>query len=475
MMKRATWRGIVALATRIAATRTAAVAIAVAGIWATPATAAEPLHWVKKPTLTFDPQARQGSVTFELDALSDVEVAIVDPQTGAVVRHLAAGVLGPGAPPPLAPNSRTQKLLWDGKDDYHANVARPAALAVRVRAGMNVRLEQIAGGDPYAYYSQEIGHGDHSPFGINGLELKGDGKVYVLGHSSNLGPPALRQYDIDGNYLQTIFPPPAGKPVEAMRGWGIHVKPDGTYTPQFNRLTDPSLSTTFLDTGTGGMARLFPTPDVAGLSFLQTGFGRDSFNLLRIHADGTISDDPAERLPGPLVVDPPFELGPIAPDSHVVHSLLGPVFTCFAADGKSFYLSGIYAATTQYGSLKQYQPESVWRDGQVWKVDAQTRKARVVFALDPEEVAAATKNRKAALGGSANYAALHGVAEDSQGNVFIADRLHRRIVVLDRAGKLLRELAVEHPDAVAVSAGLAPYTLRRAMATSIRATARCSC
>lgn len=317
---------------------------------------------------------------------------------------------------------------------------------------MNVRLEQIAGGDPYAYYSQEIGHGDHSPFGINGLELKADGKVYVLGHSSNLGPPALRQYDIDGNYLQTIFPPPAGKPVEAMRGWGIHVKPDGTYTPQFNRLTDPSLSTTFLDTGTGGMARLFPTPDVAGLSFLQTGFGRDSFNLLRIRADGTISEDPAERSPGPLVVDPPFELGPIAPDSHVVHSLLGPVFTCFAADGKSFYLSGIYAATTQYGSLKQHQPESVWRDGQVWKVDAQTRKARVVFALDPEEVAAATKDRKAALGGSANYAALHGVAEDPQGNLFIADRLHRRIVVLDRAGKVLRELAVEHPDAVAVSA-----------------------
>ena len=163
---------------------------------------------------------------------------------------------------------------------------------------MSVALEQIVGGDPYAYFSAEMGHNDHSPFGINGLELKPDGKVYVLGHSSNLGPPALRQYDIDGNYLRTVFPPPAGKDVKAMKGWGINVKPDGTYTPKFNRLTDPSLTTTILDTHTGGMARLFPTPEQNRLSLWHTSFGSANFELMTINTDGTIPENPAERCPG---------------------------------------------------------------------------------------------------------------------------------------------------------------------------------
>ena len=58
------------------------------------AAAAEPLQWVKKPELTFDEKARKWYATFELDALTDVEVAIVDPATNAVVRHLAAAFWG---------------------------------------------------------------------------------------------------------------------------------------------------------------------------------------------------------------------------------------------------------------------------------------------------------------------------------------------------------------------------------------------
>ncbi|MFO0881261.1 MAG: hypothetical protein U0840_28390 [Gemmataceae bacterium] len=169
---------------------------------------------------------------------------------------------------------------------------------------MSVALEQIVGGDPYAYFSEEMGHNDHGPFGINGLEAKLDGTVYVLGHSSNLGPPALRQYDRDGTYLRTVFPPPAGKDIKAMKGWGINVKPDGTYTPKFNRLTDPSLTTTFLDTATGGMARLMPTRTSARLRLWNTGFSGASFDLMAVNVDGTIPESPGERLLGPLVKHP---------------------------------------------------------------------------------------------------------------------------------------------------------------------------
>ncbi len=145
-------------------------ATAVIVLLAASATAAAPLAWVKKPELTRDPKTGTWSVAFELDALCDVEVAIIDPRSGAVVRHLGAGVLGPKAPPPFAANARSQKLEWDGKDDYRVAVPKPEALAVRVRAGMSVALERIVGGDPYAYYSDWC-FGD-SP---NGSEPVGEG------------------------------------------------------------------------------------------------------------------------------------------------------------------------------------------------------------------------------------------------------------------------------------------------------------
>jgi DNA-binding beta-propeller fold protein YncE len=412
---------------------------------------AEPLQWVKPPELTFNETSKTWLVTFELGTLSDVEVAIVAPGTSTIIRHLAAGVLGPNAPAPFAANSRYQKLEWDGLDDYRRRVATPDAVTVRVRAGMGIALEQIVGGDPYAYFSHEMSHNDHSPFGINGLELKPDGKVYVLGHSSNLGPPALRQYDINGNYLRTVFPPPAGNDVAAMSGWGINVKPDGTYTPKFNRLTDPSLTTTFLDTGTGGMARLFPMPGENRLGLWSTGFGGTSFDLMTIHTDGTISKTPSERLLGPLVKNPPLGLGPVEPDSHVVNSLLGPVFTCLSPDGKAFYLSGVYAATTKYGSIQKIMTDGFWRDGQVWKVDLETRTAKVFFSLNDKAIPTSVNGRRSTLGGTHSYAMLHGVTVDNDGNVFVCDRLNKRLVVLDPMGNVIREIPVEHPDAIALS------------------------
>ncbi|QDU98965.1 NHL repeat-containing protein [Lignipirellula cremea] len=412
--------------------------------------AAEPVQWVSKPALTWNEQNQQGTVTFELASLTDVEVAIIHPATGEIVRHLAAGVLGPQAPPPLVANSRAQRIVWDGADDYGNPAPLPSDLVVRVRAGMSVALEQIVGGDPYLYYSDEVGDNDHSPWGINGLEAKSDGKVYVWGHSSNLGPPALRQYDVDGNYLQTLFPMPAGKDPSAMQGWGINLRPDGGYSPKFNLLTSPSLTTTFLDARLH-MARLLPTAEKDRLQFWRTGLTDGAFDLMTINTDGTIAEDPAEQLLGPLVKHPPFGYGPVAPNKVDIHSLIGPVFVCFAPDGESFFLSGLYAATTVYGNERDVEMDSFWRDGQVWKVDVKTRTAKVFFALDKQEIPTTKRDRAVAYGGSRSYAALHGVAVNAAGNVFVCDRLHQRILVLDPQGAIVRELPVEHPDAIALS------------------------
>src|SRR5690606_3869689 len=94
-----------------------------------------------------------------------------------------------------------------------------ATCTVRVRAGMGVKLDRIVGGDPYAFYSKEMGQGDHAAWRITGLEAKADGSVYVLGNANNYGPAALRRYDAKGNFLSPVFRPPAGKKIDDVKGW----------------------------------------------------------------------------------------------------------------------------------------------------------------------------------------------------------------------------------------------------------------
>lgn len=367
-------------------------------------------RWVRKPTVSDDEQAKSWKVSFELANASDVEVAIIDRRTRRIVRHLAAGILGEKTPPPLAPNSLRQSIDWNGRDDAGRLVSNPDQLALRVRAGMKLALEQIVGGDPHAFYSEAMSDSDHSPWAICGLEAKPDGRVYVLGHSSNLGTGALRQYDVDGNYLRTLFPPPAGKQVEDMQGWGLHVRSDGSYVPIFNKVSDPSLSTTCLDVGHLQVARMFPTPEAERLSFWSTSREHGLFQRMEIRTEGTIAGDVKERLPGPLVTKPPFPSGSITPGSHIVHAMRGPVFSAFAPGGKSFYLSGLFAAQTRYGSILEIGTEGLWRDGQVWKVDRETGTTRVFFSLNAQSIPTDRRARAAAYGGTQSYAALHGVA-----------------------------------------------------------------
>jgi len=372
------------------------------------------------------------NIKFAVDVGTDVEVAILD-AAGNVVRHLAAGVLGGkiASPSPLAAGLE-QNLQWDGKDDYR-QPAQGGPFTVRVRAGMGVKLEQIAGGNPYMFYLGS--HHDHNRWGITGLEVKPDGKVYVSGHSSALGPVAVRQYDVDGNYQRTVFPPPAGKDPETMKGWGIHVKPDGTYAVRFNRLTDPSVSLTIIDPELG-MARIMPTPDPNRLTLWL------NLSAITINTDGTVPPA-AEEISGMLVRDPAI--------SSSTTQLDGPVFTCFAPDGKSFYLSGVYGA-----GRKGPPADGAWTDGQVWKVDLTTRKATPFFRLDhpgTKELMSADRRSVSPklIGGIMSYAALHGVAVDKDGHVFVADRLDHCILVLDKDAKVVRKVPVQHPDAVAVS------------------------
>lgn len=399
---------------------------------------AEPLKWVKKPELAFDKEARKWYVTFELDSSTDVEVAIVDPAKSTVVRHLAAGVLGPKAPPPLALNSLAQKLEWDGKDDDRAPVLRPESLAVRVRAGMGVKLDRIVGGDPYAYWSEWSGQGDHAQWMMTGLEAKADGSVYVLGNSTFYGGPALRQFDARGGYRRTVFPPPAGKPIEDVKGWGVNVRPDGSYTLQSDSgWARATPSKTLMSRGGVALcASLVPTSESDTLCLASVA-GREFGNQqMRIGSDGTFRH---------------YQVGPILGGEPLPRNgLSGNFFSALSPDGKSLYVSGLFA----HDNAKGVHTTGVWRDGQVWKVDLATRKTRVFFALDEKDVVGSLKERGVSPIGhtAANpYAAFQGVAVDTEGRVFVCDRQNKRIAVLDKEGKFLRAISVSYPDAVAVN------------------------
>ena len=380
-------------------------------------------------------------VAFAVSAATDVEVAILGAD-GKVVRHLAAGLLGGKTPPPLPLKpGRSQGVVWDGRDDWGRPIANASACTARVRVGMGVRLERVVGGDPYAYYSRQMGQGDHAAWRMTGLEAKPDGRVYVLGNANNYGPAALRRYDAAGRYLSTVYPPPAGKRAEQVKAWGTCAREDGTYSFRYNDLSSPALSTTFLCGNRGRIATLIPSPRTDQLLL--------TYDLARmvVNTDGTI---PAKAVLDGRLVDE-RALGDVGKD---LRKLTGQMHTCLSADGGHLYLSGVFAAALdQRGRRIGAQKTGFWRDGQVFRIDLGTGQARTFFAMDQDKVIGDLKARGASPIADArygNYAALQGVAVDARGHVFVCDRQNKRVVVLG-GGEVVREIPVAYPDAVAVN------------------------
>ena len=404
----------------VTATRAARVLLLLAG--AVAATAAEPgpVKFTKAPTA-----AKAGGTTrieFAVSRRTDVEVAIVDAK-GVVVRHLAAGVVGgKAAPPPLKAGSPSQSIAWDGRDDYGRQVlslskgeqAKGGPFKVRVRAGMGVKLEQIVGGDPYAYLSDDMNQHNHTVWKMTGLVQKPDGTVYVLGNSTFIGPPALRAYDADGNYLRTVFPPPAGMPAEKMKGWGIYTNKDGTYTPKFMVTSSPGISQTLMvgDRMAGGLPSLLASPDKDSLLV------RKGTRVMKIGVNGSCETGETRA----LVFEPSMQDGKVRRGPGI--TMAGPVFDAVSADGKSMFLSGMYRGFNKSGHIRSIEPGGFWRDATVWKVDVATGKATVFYAMDSKEVITDLQKRIQSPIGSklGSYAAFHGVAVDRESRLFLCDQ-----------------------------------------------------
>lgn len=379
-------------------------------------------------------QADTCLITFTLDAPTDVEIAILD-NNDKIVRHLAAGLLTADssdtvAPPaPLKPGL-AQQLTWDGKDDF----GHPAqGASVRVRIGMDVKLTQIAGGDPYAYWSEYSFQGDHAQFKVSGVEAKSDGKVYLIGHSTFYGYPVIRQYDAKGNYLKTLFPPPAGRDIADVAAWGVNIEADGTYTlrPSFGWATAvPNRQALAIGGGGGGTwcATFLSSPDPTQI-VLATPPAFDNLRMA-VGSDGALREAVAQ---------------PILNISNMPKRLYGHLFSATTADGKTLFISSVRTSDAK----EQASPDNEWRDGQIWRINLTNGDTKPFFSLNSENSTGERKN----IGSSAPvpFTALQGMALDNTGHLFVCDRLNQRLLVLDVTGKIVHSLAVSDPEDVALT------------------------
>ncbi len=196
-------------------------------------------------------------IDFKAPGFTDCAVWVTGPD-GKTVRHLAAGMLGPDAPAPLAAGRLDQSILWDGRDDAGRPVADAAGCAVRVGFGLEPKYGRTIGSDP-----QWLGV-------IRALAVGRKGEVYAY---TGRGICVL---DREGRYRRQIVPAPADMPEDRLAGLEPVKLADGsTYFARGYALPGEMI---------GSMAI---SPD--GRELFLPGPGRYPRNLTRIGTDGSVT------------------------------------------------------------------------------------------------------------------------------------------------------------------------------------------
>lgn len=364
------------------------------------------------------PKATRDGVAFMLSRSADVEVAVLDAK-GAVVRHLAAGVLGGKNPPPspLQPGLE-QQIAWDGKNDL-GEAAAGGPFRIRVRAGMSVRFGRMIGGSPTTGGVVQMPY--RAP--VNGLVVDADGGLLVkmmsaVGSHGNSGmwPWHLRKFDRKGEYVRSLLPYPPSTAPEKAAGYDL-LKTEGRFTPALRT----SLYPVFAVLGNEIVPRLidghvvFVQSEARKLNFLAA----DGSNRLK-----TIpmwSDKAKMKLPAWLDIQ-----------------------VAFSPDGRIAYYSN--AAGVAYDGKKPGDIDPNWPQGRVYRHDLSTSDPLPFFDLS--------------MPADGNYwmpsawdkkTAASGIDTDAQGNVLVGDLVNQEVVEISPAGKKLSATKVPSPDKVLVS------------------------
>lgn len=374
------------------------------------------------PAFATQPAVKRGAqgatVSFAVAAPIDVEVAVLAAD-GAVVRHLAAGVLGAAKPPPapLRPGL-AQELAWDGMDDY----GKPASgtFSFRVRTGMQLRFDKFLGAAPYNLGS------------ITGVAADEEGTIYVLGGGgrSNQGHLVVRAFDGTGTYLKELVPFPADLPPGAMKDVARWDEARKGFVPRNLRNLNPDFY---------GMPGGYFYKDTLTLVSASRKHGL----VLSNGDDLLILDAVTGAVKGQTLSA--RKLGSLP------NSGGGPVFLAIAPDGGRLFVSGPYSCTNQYG----YVFDANAPPGRIYIASLQGTDKLAPFVTVPVE-------HKLGVGGAwskalacpAHFTAakgpVHQVAVDATGRVYVADRERGGISVYDAAGAEVGRLPLKNPHNVAI-------------------------
>ena len=363
------------------------------------------------------------TIAFAVDGKTDVEVAVLDAR-GVIVRRLAAGVLGGEKvpPEPLKPGL-SQSLIWDGKDDF-GKAAEGGPFKVRVRAGLGVKFGRLIGGEPCVFGT------------LSSMAADESGNLYVMGHGANRNQDfrVLRVFDSEGRYCREVMPFPANLAPGAMKDVATWNDERKTFVPR-------------------NVSSLNPEFYSLGHLTLVSASSKDGVIL----SDGTsiFALDANGGVPGTSFTSQ--QLWP--KNGAIKNSGGGPIFLAASPDGKYVYLSGPFSAKTPYGHA--YDPK--FAPGRIYRMilGAGGEETMQTFATVPvsnPEIGAfelkpnvpggawmkVTRNHQVAEG------PVHGVAVDSKGNVYVADREHQCVTIFDDKGKEVGKIDVPYPHQIAI-------------------------
>jgi hypothetical protein len=344
-------------------------------------------------------------VTFTARACCDATVAVVDKE-GRVIRHLASGVLGKNAPYPFQQDTLSQRVEWDGKDDY-GNIATNAG-GIVVGLGMRVDFHRFI-------FQREPGIESRGPVSV-ACDKKGN--VYIMwGHlwtARFTGIANITAFDSAGNYLRTVKPFRADWPEEKISAVEWLTTADGRRVP----LTGPNNHTPFSGylPGMAGMARHTAQITKDGRYIFVSGRevpdekGMSCRRLLCIGTDGSC--------PKTQFIGPPLPEG----------TWQGDTFLALSPDEQYVYIAGTYHGKKKTLHHAVYRVQ--WSDREF---------PRPFVGIECE----AGKDEK-------HFNTPRGLAVDSDGRLYVCDYMNDRVQVFDVNGKYLKTLEVTGPEQIVI-------------------------